>query len=317
MPLAKCYLLIYLLALPFISLFNFGSAVVRSGGDTKRPMYCLIFAGIVNLLLNLLLVIVFNMSVVGVATATLISNVVSSAMIVRILLKEKGLLHLEIKNLHIAKEPLIKMIRSGVPAALQTTVFSIANVTIQSGINAFGPAAIAGSAAANNFEMFDYYLVNAFNQTAVTFVGQNFAAKKPERCKQILKVCMIESLIGVLLLEAFFYFGRYSLIRIFTTQEAVIAYAMVRITCCTLPHFLMCSYEITGSVLRGMGHSLLPAILTLIGSVGFRVFWVVVVFKAWHTFHGLLIVYPLSWILTGIMVITAYVVISKKELRTE
>lgn len=317
LPLAQVYLRVYLIGIPFISLFNFGSAVLRSGGDTKRPMYCLIVAGVLNVILNLILVIGLNLSVVGVAVATLVSNIVSSLMVIYMLMKEKGILHLDIRHLRIVKEPLIQMMKTGVPAALQSMVFSIANISIQSGVNSFGSDAIAGSAAAANFEMFDYYMVNAFNQAAVTFVGQNYAAKKYDRVKRIFKICMIEGLIGILSMEAIFYLGRNVFVRLFTTQDAVIEFAMIRMVCCMLPHFLMCSYEITGSVMRGMGHSMLPALLTVIGSVGFRVLWLVTVFRILNTFSGLLLVYPASWILTGVMVITAYVIVSKKVLKVE
>ena len=317
MPLAQIYLRIYLMGVPFISLFNFGSAILRSSGDTKRPMYCLIMAGVLNILLNLLLVIVFQLSVIGVAVATVSSNIVSSLMIIYMLMKEKGMLHLDIRHLHIVKEPLMQMVKTGVPAALQSMVFSISNISIQSGVNSFGSNAIAGNTAANNFEFFDYYMVNAFNQAAVTFVGQNFAAKKYDRVKKIFKICMIEGLIGILSMEAMFYLGRNTFIRLFTTQEAVIEYAMIRVACCVLPHFLMCSYEITGSVLRGMGYSTLPALLTVIGSVGFRVLWLFTVFQVFHSYTALLLVYPASWIFTGTMVVTAYMIISKKVLRIE
>lgn len=313
--LAEVYLRVYLLGIPFISLFNFGSAILRSSGDTKRPMYCLIVAGILNVLLNLLLVIVFHLSVVGVAIATVSSNVVSAGMVIFMLMKEKGILHLDIRNLHISKDPLLQMLKTGVPAALQSMVFSVANISIQSGVNSFGSEAIAGSAAATNFELFDYHMVNAFNQAAVTFVGQNYAAKQYDRCKRIFKVCMIEGLIGILSMEAIFFIGRNSFIRLFTTQEAVIGYALTRMMCCMLPHFLMSTYEITGSVLRGMGYSMLPALLTVIGSVGFRVLWLFTVFKIWNSFTGLLMVYPASWILTGVMVVTAYIIVSKKALK--
>lgn len=313
--LASLYLRIYFVGLPFISLFNFGSAILRSSGDTKRPMYCLIIAGILNVLLNLLLVIVFKLSVAGVAIATVTSNIVSSTMIVYLLVQEKEIIHLDIKKICIDKCALIKILKTGAPASLQSMVFSLSNVCLQSGVNSFGSQAIAGSATSTSFELFDYFMVNAFNQAAVTFIGQNYAAKKFDRCKKIYKICMIEALIGILLMEGLFLTGKDIFIGLYTQDAEVASYATIRMYHCVLPHFLMCSYEITGSIMRGMGYSLLPALLTVIGSVGFRLAWLFIVFPYFHTFDMLLNVYPISWILTGIMVITAYFITAKKAYR--
>lgn len=310
--LASVYLRIYLVGMPFISLFNFGSAVLRSIGDTKRPMYCLVVAGILNLILNLILVIIFHMSVAGVAIATVMSNIVSSLLIVYMLTKNTSLIHLNLKELCIHKQSLIQILKTGAPASLQSMVFSFSNICLQSGVNSFGSDAIAGSAAATNFEFFDYFMVNSFNQAAVTFIGQNYAAKKYDRCKKIFKICMIEGLIGILSMEALFFTGRNVFVRLYTTEPNVIQFAITRMYHCMLPHFLLCSYEITGSVMRGMGYSLLPALLTIIGSVGFRLLWLFTVFQHFHTFDMLLNVYPISWILTGALVIFAYVIVRKK-----
>lgn len=310
--LASVYLRIYLVGMPFISLFNFGSAVLRSIGDTKRPMYCLVVAGILNLILNLILVIIFHMSVAGVAIATVMSNVVSSLLIVYMLTKNTSLIHLNLKELRIHKQSLIQILKTGAPASLQSMVFSFSNICLQSGVNSFGSDAIAGSAAATNFEFFDYFMVNSFNQAAVTFIGQNYAAKKYDRCKKIFKICIIEGLIGILSMEALFFTGRNVFVRLYTTEPNVIQFAITRMYHCMLPHFLLCSYEITGSVMRGMGYSLLPALLTIIGSVGFRLLWLFTVFQHFHTFDMLLNVYPISWILTGALVIFAYVIVRKK-----
>lgn len=313
--LGSVYLRIYMVGLPFISLFNFGSAILRSSGDTKRPMYCLVVAGVLNIILNLILVIVFQLSVAGVAIATVTSNIVSSLLITHMLCKEQGLIHLDIKHLHIDKSSLIRILKTGAPASLQTMVFSFSNICLQSGINSFGSDAIAGSAAASNFEFFDYFMVNAFNQAAVTFIGQNYAAKKYDRCKKIYKICMVEALIGIISMEMIFFIGRHPLIGLYTTDKNVAAYAIIRMYHCMIPHFLLCSYEITGSVMRGMGNSLMPALLTVIGSVGFRLLWLFTVFQHFHTFDMLLNVYPISWILTGTMVISAYFISSKKYYR--
>ena len=311
---AALYLRIYLLGIPFIALFNFGSAIVRSNGDTQRPMIALIIAGILNVCLNLLLVIVFNLSVAGVAIATVTSNIVSCLIIIVTLCKYDNFLHLDLKHLKISKEPMMLVLKCGAPAALQSMVFSIANISIQSGINSFGSDVVAASAATQTFEYMDFQVVNGINQAAVTFVGQNYAAKQYDRVKKIYAICMIEALVGIISVEMIFWFGRYKWLSFFISDEVVMSYAIQRMVTNVLPHFLLCSYEITGSVLRGMGHSLEPALLTVIGSVGFRVLWLVTVFKYWlHSLQGLLLVYPASWILTGVMVITCYIIVSKKE----
>lgn len=312
---ASLYLRIYLLGIPFIAVFNFGSAVVRSNGDTKRPMFCLIVAGILNLTLNIILVVFFNMSVAGVAIATAVSNMVSCTMIIYTLCHLDNYLHLDLKKLKIKKDALISVLKCGAPAALQSSVFSIANVSIQSGINSFGSSVVAGSAAAQNFEYLDFQIVTAFNQAAVTFVGQNYAAGKYDRVRKILYICMVESIIGVILAEMLFWFNKSTFISFFTTKEVVKQYAYNRMIYNLLPHFLINSYEITGSVLRGMGYSLQPALLTVIGSVGFRVLWLVTVVKKWHVLSVLFMVYPASWIFTGFMVITCYIILSKKALK--
>lgn len=313
---AAVYLRIYLLGIPFMALFNFGSAIVRSNGDTKLPMIALIIAGILNVALNLLLVIVFKLSVAGVAIATVTSNMVSSVIIIVTLCKYDNFLHLDIKHLKMSKEPMLLVLKCGAPAALQSMVFSLANISIQSGINSFGSDVVAGSAATQTFEYMDYQVVNGLNQAAVTFVGQNYAARKYDRVKKIFAICMVEALIGILLTEAVFWFGRYQWLSFFVSDEVVMGYAIERMITNVLPHFLLCSYEITGSVLRGMGHSLEPALLTVLGSVGFRVLWLVTIFKYWlHSLQGLLLVYPASWILTGVMVITCYIIVSRKEFK--
>ena len=313
--LATVYLRLYLLGIPFISLFNFGSAIIRSSGDTKRPMYCLIVAGIVNLILNLLFVIGLKMSVAGVALATTISNAVSAIMIIYMLIKEEGYLHLNIRKLKIHKEPVIKIIKTGLPASIQGMVFSIANISIQSGTNSFGSSAVAGNAAERNFEVLSYFLCNAFNQAAVTFIGQNYAANKYDRVKKIHLLCMLEAVISMMVVDGFFYLTRHTVIQLFTTDPEVISYAMIKFNVCILPHFLLCSYEITASALRGMGFSLQPTIVTILGSVGFRVLWLVTVFKKWHQFNVLLMVYPASWILTGTLMIILYIVLTKKAFK--
>lgn len=309
---AVLYLRIYCVGMPFIIPYNFGAAILRSIGDTKRPMYCLTASGIMNVCLNLLLVIVFRMGVAGVAISTVVSNIFSTAAVFYILFHEKGTIRLYPKRLKIESVPLWRIVRIGAPAALQSAVFSLSNICLQTAINSFGSKAVAGMTAALNFEFFSFYVINAFSQAAVTFVGQNYGAGKYDRCKKTLRLCMLEGVTGTVALTLMFILGREFLIRIYTTDPQEIEYAMMRLLCVAPLIFTAGSYEITGSALRGMGRSMAPALFTVIGSVVFRVIWVYTVFARWHNFIVLVIVYPVSWILTGIMVCGYYFMLRRR-----
>ncbi len=314
---AVTYLRIYCLGIPFIVPYNFCAAILRATGDAKRPMYCLIVSGLLNVALNLLLVIEFHLGVAGVAIATVISNVVSTAMIFIMLRREKGDVRLSLRRLRIEREPLRRIMQIGFPAAVQSVVFSVSNICLQSAINRFGSDAVGGMTAALNFESIAYYAVNAFAQAAVTFTGQNYGAAQYARCRRILLLCAVEGVISSEALALLFLAGSGLFIQIFTVKPNEIAYAMVRIYY-VLPFTLLeCSYEITGSYLRGMGRSTMPALFTVIGTVVFRVFWVYVVFPHMGSLASLLIVYPISWVLTGGMVIIYYLAIRKKIFANE
>lgn len=309
---AVIYLRIYCLGIPFITLYNFISAILRSIGDTKRPMFCLIVSGVLNVFLNLFLVIVFHLGVAGVAIATVISNMVSTAIIVWILCHERDSIRLDFRRLRIDTGLLKRVIRIGVPAAVQSAVFSVSNICLQTAVNGFGSSAVAGMAAALNFEYFGYYIINAFAQTAVTYIGQNYGAAQYQRCRKILQLCMLEGIIGTATLTAVILLGRHTLIQVYTINPQEIKYAMYRMTLAMPFLFLQSTYEITGSALRGMGRSTLPALFTVIGTVVFRVFWVYVIFPHWNTFPALVSVYPVSWALTGGMMVLYYLGSRKK-----
>ena len=230
--LAVVYLRIYLLGMPFIMLYDFGSSILRSTGDSRRPLYSLIVAGVINTVLNLVLVIGFKMGVSGVAIATVISNMVSSGIIVYIMTHESEPIRLEFRKLTIAPTELKKILVIGVPAGIQGMMFSIANVCIQSAINSFGSDAIAGSAASLNYEYFTYFLVNAFAQATVTFTSQNYGAGDYGRCKKIFHISMVFSLVSCGLLSMVFVLGRGMFLRFYTTDPAVLEYAMTRILIC-------------------------------------------------------------------------------------
>ncbi len=310
--LAVLYLRIYLLGMPFIMLYDFGSSILRSIGDSQRPLYSLIIAGVVNTVLNLILVIRFHMGVSGVAIATVVSNMISSGIVIVILLREKDIIHLDIRKLRVNGKELKKMLQIGVPAGLQGMVFSLANVCIQSTINSFGSNAIAGSAAALNFELFAYFIVNAFAQATVTFTSQNYGAGEHQRCRKIFRVSMVLSLIFCGLLSSVFILGRHMFLGLYSTDPAVLDYAMQRLMIATTLELLTSTYEISGGAMRGQGYSLTPAVITIFGSCVLRLIWIATVCKRFHEFWVLMIIYPISWVVTGIAMITAYELLQKK-----
>lgn len=310
--LAVLYLRIYLIGMPFIMLYDFGSSILRSTGDSRRPLYSLIVAGVVNTLLNLVLVIVFHMGVAGVAIATVISNVVSSEIVMYILLHEAEPIRLNVHKLKIEPKELKKILAIGIPAGLQGMMFSIANVCIQSTINSFGSAAIAGSAAALNYEFFSYFMVNAFAQAAVTFTSQNYGAGEYDRCKRIFRISMLFSLVSCGLLSGVFVIGRDFFLRLYTTDEAVLVFANQRILIATTLELLTSIYEISAGAMRGLGHSLLPAIITFLGSCVLRLIWIATACRMVHEFWMLMIIYPISWVVTGIAMRIAYYCIRRK-----
>jgi putative MATE family efflux protein len=314
--LASTYLKIYFLGTPFIMIYNFGAAILRSIGDTKRPLYCLIISGIINVILNLVLVIVFNMSVAGVGIATVVADIVSAGLVVYFLVTEDNeyikinLSKLSLKKIHIKKILLI-----GAPVGVQGMVFSLSNVFIQASINSFGSNAVAGSSAALNFEYITYYIVCAFSQTVVTFTSQNYGAVKFDRCKKVYRLCMIFGALTCGIVSIIFIAGSNVFLRLFTTNSVVMHYAIIRLTLVMLLETLTGFYEISGGALRGLGYSLFPAVITIFGSVVFRIIWIFTIFSAYHDYSVLLSVYPVSWVITGLAVTIAYYIIRKKEFR--
>lgn len=311
--LAVLYLRIYFLGMPFVMVYNFGAAILRSTGETRKPLYCLIISGIINILLNLLLVIVFHLSVAGVAIATVIADGVSAFLVVYFLSHSDDAIRLNIRELSLNKEIVVKVIKIGAPAGLQGVVFSLSNVFIQSAINGFGTHAMAGSSAGLNYEYFTYYMINAFNQTAVTFTSQNYGAKDLERCKRAFRISLVTGMALTLVMSFIFVGATDFFAGIYTNDPVAIKYAIIRMKHVTLLECLTGVYEISGGALRGMGHSLLPALLTVIGSCGFRVVWLYTVFKVVPTFTMLMNVYPVTWVITGTMVMTSYLIIRKRK----
>ena len=314
LDLAVLYLRIYFLGMPFIMLYNFGAAILRSKGDSTRPVYALICGGVLNVLLNLLLVIVFHLHVIGVASATVTSNVVSSFLVMWFLLHEEDEFRLNPKNLQIHRGYLMQMFRIGLPAGLQGVVFSLSNTVIQSGVNSFGSSASAGSAAALNFEIIAYYIVNSFNQATVTFTSQNYAAGKYDRVKKVFRLAILFTVIGAGTLDFLFIAGRHFTLSLFTTDPEVFKYAVIRFTHILAFQWMVSSYEISGSAMRGMGYSMTPTVITIFGTCVFRIFWVLTLFPRHRDFGFLLYVYPASWLITGSLVLFAYFLVCRKAM---
>ena len=312
LPYAEEYLRIYFLGMPFVMIYNFGSSVLRSIGDTKRPLVCLCVSGVLNALLNMFLVIVFHLDVAGVAIATVLSNGVSAVLVILFLVREKNEIHLDLRRLRIAKPDLVRMLKIGVPAGLQSMVFSLSNVIIQSVLNGFGTSAVAGSAVALNYENFSYFIIAAFNQTAVTFTSQNYGARNYERCKRVFRLCMLTSIVLTGMMSWTFILCRHFFISIFTSDAEVARYAAIRMVMILSLNILSNTYEIGGAALRGIGYSMTPAILTVFGTCVFRLFWAYTICRIYHTFEVLLTVYPISWIITGSAVLIAYFIIRRR-----
>lgn len=303
---ALLYIRIYFISIPFMVIYNFGSAVLRSYGDSRRPMYYLVVSGVVNVALNLFLVICFHLGVVGVATATLISNILSAALVILHLSRRDDEFCFRFGRMHIEKDELKRILAIGIPAGIQGAIFSVSNVFIQSGINSFGEDAIAGSSLALNFEYFAYDIASAFAQTAVTFTSQNFGAGDLKRCKKVFWECMIFGIGFTEVLCIIFMIWDDFFVSIYTTSASVAVYGLIRMHHVCATEGLTATYEVSSAALRGMGRSLEPSVITVLGTVVFRVAWLVTVFKLIPTYDMLLNVYLASWIFTGGILMIVY-----------
>ncbi|MCI5855928.1 MAG: MATE family efflux transporter [Agathobacter sp.] len=303
---ALLYIRIYFLCIPFMTIYNFGSAILRSFGDSKRPMYYLIVSGTVNVILNLVLVICFHLDVAGVAIATVISNILSAAMLIIYLHRRQDEFQFRVRDMRIEKTALQKILLIGVPAGIQAAIFSVSNVFIQSGINSFGEDAIAGSSLALNFEYFSYDITSAFAQAAVTFTSQNYGAGNIKRCKRIFLLCLLFGFGFTELLSIIFMIWDDFFVSIYTTSSAVAAYALIRLHHVCSLEGLAATYEVESAALRGMGKSLEPSIITILGTVVFRLIWMVTIFKQVPTYAMLMNVYVASWLFTGGAIFIVY-----------
>ncbi len=314
LDLAAQYLKFYFLGITATMVYNFGSAILRAVGDTRRPLYYLFFAGIINVVLNLIFVICFDMSVVGVAVATTISQCFAAICVVRCLVKDDGVIKLNLKELKIHKIKLIEILKTGVPAGFQGMVFSFSNVVIQSSINAFGAITIAGNSAAANIEGFIYVSMNAFYQAAISFTSQNFGAKKFERIKKVAflaESCVL--VIGLSLGILIAFLGKYPLY-LYSSSADVIVAGQKRLLYMGLPFFLCGMMDVMCGMLRGLGYSITPMIISMLGACGFRLLWIFTIFQIpiFHKIEMLYISYPISWIITFAAQLICFVLAYRK-----
>lgn len=315
--LATLYLRILFLGMPSMMVYNFGSAILRAVGDTKRPLYYLLGAGIINVILNLFFVITCQMGVAGVGLATVISQTISAALVVRCLMQEKGGIQLELKALSISKDKLAKILKIGLPAGFQGTVFSLSNVVIQSAVNSFGPIAVAGNSAASNIEGFVYMAMNTFYQATISFTSQNFGAKEYKRIYKILAAGEIYVIAtGVILGNLAVFFGE-SLLHMYSSNAEVIVAGMARLRIiCTI--YALCGImDVLVGALRGIGYSVIPMIVSLVGACGLRLVWIATVFQI-PQYHSLTIVYlsyPITWTITLTVHAVTFALAARKVLR--
>lgn len=310
--LSVLYMRIYFVGMPAFMIYNFGAAILRSIGDTKRPLYFLLVSGVINVIFNLFFVIVCHLGVAGVALATILSETVSAVLILLSLHQSEGALQLHFKKLKIHKDKLLPMLKIGLPAGLQGTIFSISNVLIQSSVNSFGDIVMAGNTAASNIEGFVYTAMNAVYQTALSFTSQNLGAKKYERIDKILIQClMIVTLIGLVMGIGAYLLGT-PLLSLYTDSKEVIQYGLIRMSFIAVPYFLCGVMDVFVGSLRGLGYSVMPMLVSLSGACLFRVIWIFTAFAASHTLFTLYISYPISWFLTALTHCMCYLVVRRK-----
>lgn len=313
---ANKYLRIIFCGIPFLVIYNFGAALLRTIGDTKRPLIILTFSGIINVVLNIILVVKFNLGVSGVAIATAFSNVIASAIVIYILVNEKSVIRYDITKWYINFDAFRKIMIIGIPSAIQGMTFSLSNLAVQTAINSLGAATIAANAAAVNFEIFPLYMFQAFGNACVTFMSQNLGAENFERCKKIHRNCILLGMLFSGLITLIFQVFSNQIISIFTTDREVIEIAMIRIRVVGIFAWLQTYYDSSGAGLRAMRHPFVPAIIVVFGAVIFRIFWRYTVFPLYNNYMSIAVVYPLSWLIITIFMAICYNYVAKKSLKT-
>ena len=301
LPLSVIYMKVYFCGITFTVVYNFCAAILRAAGDTKSPLIYLTTAGVVNVILNVVFVTVFHMNVAGVALATTISQAIAAVLVICALMKRTDACKLQLRNMRFYKHQLIKIVRIGLPAGVQSSLFSISNVLIQSSINSFGDLFVSGNAAAANIESFMYVTLNSFHQTTVNFVGQNVGARQYRRANNTVWICQCCVLVaGLAMGTAIWAFGEQLLNIYISDSREAIQYGMVRFVYVTLPYFMLGLLDVSTGALRGYGKSLTPMIISVLGICGIRVLWIFTVFQlpAFHNPKWLYLSYPISWVVT-------------------
>ncbi len=315
--LSQLYLRIYFLGMPSMAVYNFGSAILRSLGDTRRPLYYLIIAGLINIVLNVTLVAVFHLDVAGVAIATVVSQTVSALLVLRCLTQLDPEMNLEWKKIRIFRPKLMRIMRVGLPAGLQSTVFSLSNVLIQSSVNSFGEVAVAGNSAAGNIEGFIYIAMNSFYQAAQTFTSQNVGARKFDRIGKVFLRCfLMVTATGLILGQLAYRLGDVLLGIYLPGDAAAIEFGVMRLAVIATTYCLCGIMEVVSGELRGMGESVLPMIVSLLGSCVLRIIWIYTIFASHHTLTVLYLSYPVSWIVTETVHLICYFYVKRRLIRS-
>lgn len=318
LDLSSIYMRIYFAGMTFSMIYNFGAAILRAAGDTRSPLIFLTAAGILNVVLNILFVAAFHMDVAGVALATIISEALSAVLVLRELVRRDDACRLSLKNMHIYARSLIWMIKIGLPAGLQGSLFSISNVLIQSSVNSFGATHMSGSAAAASLEGFCYVTMNSFHQTALNFCGQNYGAGNLRRVNRVTATSLATvACAGFIVGNLIYIFGRPLLGIYITDSPEAINYGMERLRFMLIPYFLCGIMDTTTGAMRGIGSSMTPMVITILGVCVMRIVWIYTVFAIpqYHTFAGLFISYPISWVLTFAALIISYIIIMHRRSR--
>lgn len=316
LPLSTIYMQVYFGGMTFNMVYNYCASILRAAGDTRSPLIFLTISGVINVVLNVIFVTVFHMNVAGVALATTISQAISAVLVIIALMRRTDACKLELKKMRIYKPQLLKMIRIGLPAGINGSLFSISNVMIQSSINSFGDVLMSGNAAAANIEGFVYVTINAFHQTAVNFCGQNAGAKQYDRVKKIMFVCMACAVVvGVCVSGTVYLFGEQLLSIYITDSSEAIAHGVVRLTYVMLPYFICGLMDVCNGGLRGMGASFSPMVMSVLGVCGIRLGWIFTIFQIprFHTPQCLYSSYMVSWTVTFILLLIAFMVLYRKH----
>lgn len=306
------YMRILFFGMPLNLILNFGAAILRAIGDTKRPLYYLTIAGVINLFLNIFLVTVFSLGVAGVAIATVISEGVSCGLILLCLKHETGAIRLYFNRIKINPSKCIDIMKIGLPAGLQGCIFSISNVLIQSSVNSFGSTVMAGNTATSNIEGFVYVSMNSLHQTCISFTSQNFGAGKFKRIKKVLINCLvIVAITGLVLGNSAYFFGKY-LLSAYNNEAEVISYGLIRLSIISTMYFLCGLMDVMVGAMRGIGYSILPMIVSLVGACGLRIVWIYTVFVKFRTLDILFISYPVTWTITFLSHLVCYYIVTRK-----